>query len=158
GEVGLMDFGPIQIFLVGHLLFQMIFSNDNSGINNVPEGTHVLADRRMIHSVIQNLISNAIKFTYERGKVEITSQSLENTVVFKVVDQGIGIPDEFKEKLFNVDQQTTSRGTNDEKGTGLGLIICKELVEMNGGQLSFISTENKGTTFIFTLPRAKAQI
>ena len=68
------------------------------------------------------------------------------------------MPSEFKEKLFQIDSQTTSRGTNDEKGTGLGLIICKELIEMNGGQISFVSQENKGTTFTFTLPRAKVQI
>ena len=127
-------------------------------INKIPDGTFVLADRRMIHSVVQNLISNAIKFTYEKGKVEVTSQSLENVVIVNVIDEGIGIPDEFKDKLFEINKQTTSRGTNDEKGTGLGLLICKELIEINGGQISFISTENKGTTFTFTLPKAKVQI
>lgn len=127
-------------------------------VNKIPEGSIVLADRRMIHSVIQNLITNAIKFTYEKGKVEITAQSLENVVIVNVIDSGVGIPDEFKGKIFQIDSQTTSRGTNDEKGTGLGLIICKELIELNGGQISFASTENKGTTFTFTLPRAKVQI
>ncbi len=127
-------------------------------INEVPESTLVLADRRMVHSVIQNLITNAIKFTYEKGKVRVTAESLENVVIVNVVDQGVGIPSDFKDKIFKLDTQTTSRGTNDEKGTGLGLIICKELVEMNGGQISFNSQENRGTTFTFTLPRAKVQI
>jgi len=127
-------------------------------VNEVPENTLVLADRRMIHSVIQNLVTNAIKFTYEKGVVNITAKSLENVVIVNVVDHGVGIPIEFRDKIFNLEVQTTSRGTNDEKGTGLGLIICKELVEINGGQISFNSKENSGTTFTFTLPRAKVQI
>lgn len=159
-----IEYNP-EVFDLNEEISQTIFllsqNAENKRIkilNQIPERTLVLADRRMIHSVIQNLVSNAIKFTYEKGKIEITAQSLENVVIVNVVDQGIGIPAEFRDKLFKIDHQTTSRGTNDEKGTGLGLNICKELIELNGGQISFISQENKGTTFTFTLPRAKAQI
>lgn len=127
-------------------------------VNNIADSTFVIADRRMIQSVIQNLVSNAIKFTLVKGRIEVTAQCMENIVIINVIDQGIGIPAEFKDKLFKIDSQTSSRGTNDEKGTGLGLIICKELIEMNGGQISFVSEENKGTTFTFTLPKAKVKI
>ncbi len=160
----IMEYSPEVFDLFDELSHSLFLLSQNAErksiklINTVPEGTNVLADRRMIHSVIQNLVTNAIKFTYEKGKVEITAQSLENVVIVNVIDHGIGMPSEFKDKLFQIDSQTTSRGTNDEKGTGLGLIICKELVEMNGGQISFVSQENKGTTFTFTLPRAKVQI
>lgn len=159
-----MEYNPEVFDLFDELSHSLFLLTQNAErksiklINTVPEGTNVLADRRMIHSVIQNLVTNAIKFTYEKGKVEITAQSLENVVIVNVIDHGIGMPSEFKDKLFQIDSQTTSRGTNDEKGTGLGLIICKELIEMNGGQISFVSQENKGTTFTFTLPRAKVQI
>ena len=159
-----MEYNPEVFDLFEELSLSLFLLNQNAErksiklINAVPEGTIVLADRRMIHSVIQNLITNAIKFTYEKGKIEITAQSLENVVIVNVSDNGIGMPSEFKDKIFEIDSQTTSRGTNDEKGTGLGLIICKELIEMNGGQISFVSQENKGTTFTFTLPRAKVQI
>lgn len=159
-----MEYNPEVFDLFDELSHSLFLLSQNAErksiklINTVPEGTNVLADRRMIHSVIQNLVTNAIKFTYEKGKVEITAQSLENVVIVNVIDHGIGMPSEFKDKLFQIDSQTTSRGTNDEKGTGLGLIICKELIEMNGGQISFVSQENKGTTFTFTLPRAKVQI
>lgn len=159
-----MEYNPEVFDLFDELSHSLFLLTQNAErksiklINAVPEGTIVLADRRMIHSVIQNLVTNAIKFTYEKGKVEITAQSLENVVIVNVIDHGIGMPSEFKDKLFEIDLQTTSRGTNDEKGTGLGLIICKELIEMNGGQISFVSQESKGTTFTFTLPRAKVQI
>lgn len=156
-----MEYLP-EVFDLSEELSQSIFLLSQNAerkriklTNLIPEKTIVMADRRMVHSVIQNLVTNAIKFTYEKGKVEITAQSLENVVIVNVVDHGMGIPDEFKDRIFQIDSQTTSRGTNDEKGTGLGLIICKELIEMNGGQISFVSEENKGTTFTFTLPRAK---
>jgi signal transduction histidine kinase/Flp pilus assembly protein TadD len=159
-----MEYNP-EVFDLNEELSHTIFLLSQNAerksiklINKIQEGTNVLADRRMIHSVLQNLISNAIKFTYEKGKVEITTQNLDSVVIINVIDQGMGIPLEFKDKIFQIDSQTTSRGTNDEKGTGLGLIICKELVELNGGQISFVSRENKGTTFTFTLPRAKVQI
>lgn len=146
---------------ISQTLFLLLPNAELKGIklvNNIADSTFVIADRRMIQSVIQNLVSNAIKFTLEKGKIEVTSQSLENFVTINVIDQGIGIPAEFKDKLFKIDGQITSRGTNDEKGTGLGLIICKELIEMNGGQISFVSEETKGTTFTFTLPKAKVKI
>lgn len=114
----------------------------------------VHADRNMMQSVIQNLVGNAIKFTPEGGSVCIKGKQEGEQVIFQVQDTGVGIPEENMKKLFVDRGQLTTRGTNDEKGSGLGLLLVQSFVEQNGGQVDAESKPGKGTTFTLTFPKA----
>ncbi len=117
------------------------------------ENTLVFADEHMLNTVIRNLLSNAIKFTPEHGKVVISSKKEENWVEISISDTGIGIPAGDIEKLFRIDVSHSTRGTNNEQGTGLGLILCKEFVEKNNGTITIQSEEGKGSQFFIRLPQ-----
>ena len=121
----------------------------------IPENTYVYVDVNIISTVIRNLLSNALKFTEKGGKVTITSVEKDNLVEVSVVDTGIGISQENIKKLFILDNQYTTKGTFDEKGTGLGLIICKEFIEKSGGKIWVESESGKGSNFKFTLPKTE---
>lgn len=116
----------------------------------------VFIDPNMINSVVQNLTTNALKFTPAGGEVKIMVQegAKEGLVEVTVSDNGIGIKEEDIEKLFRIDAHHTTEGTNQEPGTGLGLILCKEMVEKNGGEIWIESTIGEGTQVKFTLPKA----
>ncbi len=121
-------------------------------INNIPVDTIVKADTKMIDTVFRNLISNAVKFTEPGGKIEMYIENEDNERVEAVVkDNGVGIEQENIEKLFRIDVQFTKPGTDKEKGTGLGLILCKDFVEKNGGEIWVESEVGKGTVFHFTI-------
>lgn len=120
---------------------------------NVDKKTVVYVDENMITTVIRNLISNAIKFTHPQGIIAIRCTSDDKFVELSVIDNGVGIPKEAQGKLFKIDQSVTTEGTSQEKGSGLGLILCKEFVEKNGGEISVESDLNKGSTFSIQLPR-----
>lgn len=113
----------------------------------------IWADSDTIIAVIRNLVSNAIKFTPENGSIKIVANKLNNNVVIKIIDNGVGISKANLEKLFKVDGVTT-KGTNNEGGTGLGLLVCKEFVEKNGGTIAVDSTVGKGTVFTIELKTA----
>lgn len=118
----------------------------------------VYADENMIRSVVQNLVSNALKFTPSGGNVTVfaaQSQKKSKFVEISVRDTGVGMSKNDADKLFRIDVVHTTKGTEDETGSGLGLILCKELVEKNGGTIRVESTPGVGTTFTFTLPLAK---
>lgn len=111
----------------------------------------VMADTRMLQTVIRNLASNAIKFVKEGGSVIISAEDTNGEVVIRVADDGVGMSEELKEKLFN--QIVTSKdGTGGEKGSGLGLSLCGKYVNEMGGKINVESTEGSGSTFIVTLP------
>ena len=112
-------------------------------------------DKPKIIQVLNNLISNAVKFTYEGGKVKITIKEMEDDAEISIQDTGIGIPSEQIPKLFQKFTSFTNVGTKGEKGTGLGLAICKNFIEAHGGKLWVNSILGKGTTFYFTLPKKK---
>ncbi|MBS4014496.1 MAG: tetratricopeptide repeat-containing sensor histidine kinase [Bacteroidetes bacterium] len=114
--------------------------------NHVSKDVKVLCDKNMFKTVVHNLISNALKFTMPGGKIAIKSEINSNEVIISVKDSGIGIPAEDIDKLFRIDQPVTT------KGTGLGLVICKEMVEKNGGEIWVTSEENEGSIFYFTIP------
>jgi len=120
-------------------------------INAVDPEITVLADRNTTLTVLRNLISNAIKYTHNGGKVTIFTETVNDHIKIIVEDEGIGIPEDVQEKLFRIDESYSQKGTNDESGTGLGLILCKEFVEKNKGQIWVESEEDKGSKFIFTL-------
>lgn len=113
----------------------------------------VLADKNMLQSVIRNLISNAVKFTPNGGKVNISAESsANNMVMISVKDNGIGMTSEMLNHLFHIDADIKRPGTNNEKSTGLGLLLCKEFVEKLGGKITVESELNKGTVFSFNIP------
>jgi PAS domain S-box-containing protein len=120
--------------------------------NNVHPETVVYADEEMITTIIRNLVSNAIKFTNRGGTISVITQSSPEQVVIGIKDTGIGIASEIMSQLFQPDENHTSLGTEGEKGTGLGLIICKDLVEKNNGKIWAESEPENGTTFWITLP------
>ncbi len=115
----------------------------------------VHADRNMMQSVIQNLVGNAIKFTSKGGRVCIKGKQEGDQVIFQVQDTGVGIPRENLKKLFVDRGQLTTRGTNDEKGSGLGLLLVQSFVEQNGGQVDAESKPGEGTTFTLTFSKAE---
>ena len=121
--------------------------------NNVDAGTFVHADVDMLRSIVQNLIMNAIKFTQTGGRIIISAIFKEEFVEITVLDTGIGIELERSSKLFNFGYISTTDGTAGEKGTGLGLPLCKEFIERNGGKIWVESKLGKGSKFTFTLRR-----
>jgi len=120
--------------------------------DEVSEELVVNCDVNMITTVVRNLITNAIKFTPENGEITVFAEKTENEVIVAVRDTGIGISDEDKQILFRIDVHHTTIGTSQEKGTGLGLILCKEFVEKHGGKIWVESEIGKGSTFKFTIP------
>lgn len=121
-------------------------------VTELNDHSQVYADREMIKIVLRNLVSNALKFTPEDGEIKITTQHKNGMVQVCIHDTGVGISEENQKKLFNGVQFTT-KGTSNETGTGLGLMLCKDFVEKNGGNLWVESEIGKGSTFAFTLPR-----
>jgi len=121
---------------------------DHSNTNSLT----IKAHKHSINTVLRNLMANAIKFTPEGGKVIVSAQPGKGEVLVSVADTGVGIPASVIQKLFRIDTKHSTKGTADEKGTGLGLILCKEFVEKNGGTIGVQSEEGKGSTFYFTLP------
>lgn len=120
--------------------------------NNIEPNLDAFADYNMVFSVMQNLIFNSIKFSKENDKIELKSKKLDDNIEIEVLDTGIGMDEKTVSNLFRIDVHNTNVGTSGEKGTGLGIILCKELVEKHGGELTVESSLNKGTKFNFTLP------
>ncbi len=123
--------------------------------NRVNEKIIASADPNIINLVLRNLILNAIKFTENGGRIWVEAVEKTNEIIVSVSDNGIGIKAEVKEMLFKKTAGYSTRGTANEKGTGLGLILCKEFVEKNGGWIWLESELGKGTTFFFTLPKSQ---
>jgi signal transduction histidine kinase len=121
----------------------------NSHIDN---NIHVYADINMINTVIRNLLSNAIKFSYPKSEINLFAKIDGEMLQLSVQDHGIGIDQSKQNKLFKIESNTSTLGTNNETGTGLGLILCKEFVETNGGSVWIKSEESKGASFTFTIP------
>ncbi len=118
---------------------------------NIDDKLMVYSDMFVLETVLRNLISNAIKFTPSKGLIQIISEVRNDEVLLYVKDNGIGIPQEILLNLFKIDTIYSILGTEGEKGSGLGLIICKELLELNGSKIFVESTYNKGSVFCFTL-------
>ncbi len=137
-----------------NLLGHSIDSKHIKIIKEIPDDFQVFADKNMILTVLRNLIGNAIKYTPDEGKIEIKVKANEEKVYISVIDNGIGIPTENISKLFRIDQPVTTPGLMNEKGTGLGLIICKEFIKQNEGELIVESHINEGSSFTFSLTKA----
>jgi signal transduction histidine kinase/Tfp pilus assembly protein PilF len=120
---------------------------------DIPETTTVFADINSIHAVIRNLVSNAVKFTPENGNIHIQAIEDDKKTTISITDTGIGMTEKMIENLFRLDVQTNRNGTNNEPSTGLGLILCKEFVEKNKGEIWVESEEGKGSTFYVRFPK-----
>lgn len=116
----------------------------------------IYADFNMTSVIFRNLLSNAIKFTPDEGEITIEISKTGKMVTIEIKDNGIGIPEDKIDKLFKIEENFSRSGTNNEHGTGLGLILCKEFVEKNGGKIWVKSIEDQGSSFFFTIPIHKS--
>ena len=157
---GGIEYFPEDLWLRGLVernlaLFMVTAAQKQITLRNLtPADASVYADRNMMNTVLQNLISNALKFTSAGGAIEVSARPQEAFVEVAVTDTGVGISAADLPKLFRIEVKYTNVGTAGEKGTGLGLILCKELVAHNRGQIGVASALGQGTTFRFTLPTA----
>ena len=127
-------------------------------INSVPKSKFIYADAKLVTTIIRNLMSNSVKFTREGGEIEAGySEHEDGEVEFFVRDTGVGMDAERVASLFQIDKSKSTNGTNGEVGTGLGLILCKEFVEMHGGKIWVESEVGIGSKFIFTLPQPEVE-
>jgi signal transduction histidine kinase len=157
-QTGGINYNPEKINLhnliseSGNLLESMRSGKNIDLDLSIDLNQEVYADKYMLSSVINNLLSNAIKFTPVGGIIIVSSVLTENGYIkICISDTGTGIPLENISRLFRIDQSYSSKGTNDEKGTGLGLLLCKEFVEQNGGAIWVESESGKGSQFFFTI-------
>jgi PAS domain S-box-containing protein len=158
-QSGKMEINPenVDVALAFHENFLVLRSaadSKNLIINSsIPDNTFVYADNNMVKAILRNLISNAIKFTEGGGKIDISVKSNETDVEVCVADSGVGITPDDLSRLFRIDSHFKTKGTCDEDGSGLGLILCKEFVDKNAGKIWAISEPGTGSKFIFTLPK-----
>jgi len=158
-----MDYEPEKLNLVEFLLesknfFQKQADNKELKINIlISPGIAIFADKESFMILVKNLISNSIKFSHKGGNIDIKSELNEKNkkVIIKFIDYGTGISEKILNLLFSVERKVSAPGTAGEKGSGLGLLLCKELVEMNGGEITLDTKENYGTIATITLPVAE---
>ena len=137
-------------------IFSMVAGLKKIGIRlEAPERLRVYADIDMIKTVIRNLISNAIKFSNEGTEILVIVQEQDDMAVVSVKDSGCGIDEENQKKLLHTDTHFSTFGTNNEEGSGLGLLLCQDFVIKNGGKLWFTSVKGEGSTFSFSIPLKK---
>lgn len=162
-QTGVISFTP-EIINISELISEIISLFEEAAENkeiklilNAEKDLSVDADKNMIETVLRNLISNAIKFTPKKGEITVTSQTIRDEknqkfTEISVKDSGVGIPHEIQSKLFNITENYTTKGTELETGTGLGLILCKEFIEKHSGKIWLESEVEKGSKFIFRIP------
>jgi signal transduction histidine kinase/ligand-binding sensor domain-containing protein len=140
------------------ILSDMAKTKNISLESSIPENIKIVADQNMIKTIIRNLISNAIKFTHRNGKVEVMVRAENQYYNISVSDTGIGMTDDIIAKIFRIDSDLSTPGTDNERGTGLGLFLCKEFVEKHNGKIWVESISGKGSTFTFSLPSSLMSI
>jgi len=157
-QTGRMEFAPGQFDLSDHLtntfvLFNSIAAQKSITLKKIiPTGLLGFADKAMISTVMRNLISNAIKFSRPHSEITVKAEVQKNELMISVSDHGVGIPKEGIEKLFRIDENYTTAGTQKEQGTGLGLILCLEFIKKHGGRIWVDSEVGAGSVFYFTIP------
>jgi|WetSurMetagenome_2_1015567.scaffolds.fasta_scaffold02462_3 signal transduction histidine kinase/ligand-binding sensor domain-containing protein len=134
------------------LLHEMAIGKNIDLRFNIDDSLFIVADKNMIMTIMRNLITNAIKFTQRNGKVVVEARIYDGNIEVAVKDTGIGMSEDTMSKLFLLDSDLSAKGTENEKGTGLGLFLCKEFVEKHNGKISVESKEGKGSTFRFSIP------
>ncbi len=155
---GVMKFDPNELNLLNavetglEVLKPSINKKQLKAVIKIPKRMMVFADINMLNGIIRNLVSNAIKFTPIGGKITVSAESINNSIIISVGDSGIGIPEDLKNKIFIVSEKTGRPGTEGEPSAGLGLVLCKEFIQKHGGKIWVESEIDKGTTFKFSLP------
>ncbi len=157
-----INFNPRKVVLSEIIKETIENSNTIASIKNIEfnnlqlDEINVVADLNMLQTILRNLISNAIKFTNSNGKIDISAISIDGFAQVTVTDNGVGMSKETIDKLFKIETNESTIGTANEKGSGLGLLLCQEFVEIQGGQIWVESEVGKGSSFKFTLPVDKS--
>ena len=160
-QTGTIKYTPQDLNLK-QVTLEVMELNENNAIQKgiklrckVKDGLKAYADENMLKTILRNLISNGIKFTGKGGNIVLNAKTSSGQVIYSVSDTGIGVRVSDIPKLFRIDVNPSTIGSSSEKGTGLGLILCREFVEMNGGKIWVESKYREGSTFKFSLPAAK---
>ncbi len=152
-EPKLVEINSEEIIKEVKELTEPLANSKDINLQTAPEDNPpVLADREMLKTILRNLVTNSIKYTHPKGTVIISTKKNEEYLQFTVSDTGMGIPSGYLDRLFEIDCKLSEEGTAKEKGTGLGLILCKEFVEKQEGKIWVESEEGKGSDFHFTIP------
>ncbi len=157
-QSGKMEFKPSRIRLISiiqevlDLSEEMLKQKQLTVEVNCFENDDVIIDRDMISSVVRNFLTNAIKFSYPEGKIKISCEGSGEHIVFRISDNGMGMSPAILNSLFKIGETIPTRGTENETGTGLGLLLCKEFIEKHQSEILVESEEGKGSTFKFHLP------
>jgi len=160
-QSGRMGYNPVKLELNKvvdeniQLLHSQTVSKELKIVKEITDPFYCTADLNMLSLIIRNLLTNAVKFSNPGGIITITAQRFKDHIEVTVQDEGLGIPENMISKLFLMEGQFSQKGTRDEEGTGLGLILCKEFVNRHGGEIRVESRENEGSRFIFTIPQKK---
>jgi len=159
-QTGRIEFHPttVNAFNIAENTLALLTSNAEqkniSIVNKLGKETTVFADENMMQSIFNNLVTNAIKFTNKNGQIVVTSSRLQDMVRFSVKDNGVGMDEAQKAMLFEMNKSFTTPGTTNEKGSGLGMILCKDFIEKHGGEIWVESNSGFGSEFFFTIPAA----
>ncbi len=157
-QTGKIKFNPIEVNINSIIQNTLDLLKTNINEKNIQveqiinAELNIEADKFMLSTILRNLISNAIKYSHFNDKILIKTTKKDTELIISVSDNGLGIPQKNIDKLFKIEHSISTKGTNNEKGTGLGLILCKEFVEKHNGKIWTKSQINKGTTFSFSLP------
>lgn len=157
-QTGKLKFFPVRSNLKSMLREAVSVFEENMAQKNirleidVPDNIDVFADHATIKTVFRNLINNAVKYTHKGGKIIISQRVDNNDVIVGFLDNGIGIPENIRSLVFDITDEKQQIGTNGEKSTGLGLVVCKEFIERNNGRIWFESERGKGSTFYVSMP------
>jgi signal transduction histidine kinase len=156
---GLMEFEPVKFNLNNsinsstRILSGIASKKGIEIIISVPDSLEVTTDKHMLDTIVRNLVSNAVKFSFSGGIVEVSAYlNQDKSIEIRVMDSGIGMPAQLKNKLFMMNENTGRKGTKGEASSGLGLLLCKEFVEKHDGKIWAESEEGKGSSFYFTVP------
>lgn len=159
-KTGKIEYNPeyfniVALIKEAALLYNEIAKKKSITIEeNLPYFLSLYADKAMISSILRNFISNAIKFTMPGGKVVVTVEEKPREIIFSVKDTGVGISKERVDDIFKIDHMYSTMGTDNEKGTGMGLTLCKDFVEMHSGKIWVESEEGIGSCFCFSLNKS----
>ena len=157
-QTGRMEINPEEIDMIALINEITVLSIDIALQKSItitkelPASVIVMADKAMISTIVRNLISNAIKFTHPGGAIIIAAEQKPDELIVSISDNGVGINKESIDKLFRIEESLSTIGTQDEKGTGLGLLLCKEFILKHNGKIWVESEPGKGSRFFFTLP------
>lgn len=157
-QTGRLEFNPQNIDLIVLIEHEIDLLSDTASLKSItiskktPKNVKAIADKFMIETVLRNLISNAIKFSHRGGEITVSVVQKINELEIAVADKGVGIKSESIVKLFRIEESYSTAGTQNEKGTGLGLILCREFIEKHKGRIWVESEIEKGSTFRFSIP------